>query len=72
MFFCATVPAYAVGFFAPVLLMSMGFNIKESFLLIAPPSVAAVRPSSILHILIHQLTLVSILGHLLLLLRLAR
>ncbi|KAL9712047.1 hypothetical protein Ac2012v2_005123 [Leucoagaricus gongylophorus] len=41
MYFCATVPAYAIGFFITVILRSMGWSIQQSLLLSAPPYVFA-------------------------------
>lgn len=41
MFLCSTAPAYTVGFFVSIILMSMGYNIQEALLLSAPPYVAA-------------------------------
>ncbi|KAG6833564.1 hypothetical protein H0H87_005215 [Tephrocybe sp. NHM501043] len=39
MFMCATMPAYAIGFFITIILASMGYNVRDSLLLSAPPSV---------------------------------
>ncbi|KZV82342.1 MFS general substrate transporter [Exidia glandulosa HHB12029] len=40
--FCATtVPSYAMSFFLPVILAGMGYNIRDTQLLAAPPYVAA-------------------------------
>lgn len=41
MYFCATVPAYAIGFFVTIILRSMGWSIQNSLLLSAPPYVFA-------------------------------
>jgi len=41
MFLCATTPAYAIGFFITIILASMGFNVRDSLLLSAPPNVFA-------------------------------
>ncbi|KAH8809657.1 high-affinity nicotinic acid transporter [Flagelloscypha sp. PMI_526] len=41
MFMCNTMPAYAVGFFVTVILKSMGWDDVHSFILSAPPYVAA-------------------------------
>jgi len=70
MFFAATVPAYAIGFFITVILMGMGYTMKEAFLLTAPPYIAAVRFHSF-HISDHSGSL-HMTGYFLLLLRLAR
>ncbi|KAG6887532.1 hypothetical protein C0995_014570 [Termitomyces sp. Mi166 len=43
MLLCATVPAYAIGFFVPIILSSMGYHLRDSLLLSAPPSLFAVR-----------------------------
>lgn len=40
-FLGATAPSYAIGFFITILLSGMGFSLMESFLLTAPPYVAA-------------------------------
>ncbi|KAG5718617.1 hypothetical protein E4T56_gene16579 [Termitomyces sp. T112] len=42
MMLCATVPAYAIGFFVPIILNSMGYHLRDSLLLSAPPSLFAV------------------------------
>ena len=44
MFLCSTMPAYAIGFFITILLNLMGYSLKMSFVLTAPPYVAAVSP----------------------------
>jgi len=41
MFMCATMPAYAIGFFVTIILAGMGYNIRDSLLLSAPPGVFA-------------------------------
>ncbi|RDB25238.1 putative transporter C11D3.18C [Hypsizygus marmoreus] len=41
MFMCATMPAYAIGFFITIILAGMGFSTRDSLLLSAPPSVFA-------------------------------
>ncbi|KAF5341749.1 hypothetical protein D9611_001465 [Ephemerocybe angulata] len=41
MFMSATMPAYAIGFFVVILLQGMGFSVRDSLLLTAPPYVAA-------------------------------
>ncbi|GLB37556.1 putative high-affinity nicotinic acid transporter [Lyophyllum shimeji] len=41
MFLCATTPAYAIGFFITIILASMGFNVRDSLLLSAPPNIFA-------------------------------
>ncbi|KXN87484.1 hypothetical protein AN958_08789, partial [Leucoagaricus sp. SymC.cos] len=41
MYFCAAVPAYAIGFFVTIILRSMGWSIQYSLLLSAPPYVFA-------------------------------
>ncbi|KAF8622741.1 hypothetical protein AX15_006831 [Amanita polypyramis BW_CC] len=41
MYFCATVPGFANGFFITIILKSMGWNIKDSMLLSAPPIIVA-------------------------------
>ncbi|KAF8070584.1 major facilitator superfamily domain-containing protein [Lyophyllum atratum] len=41
MFMCATMPAYAIGFFITIILASMGFSVRDSLLLSAPPNVFA-------------------------------
>ncbi|KAG6813545.1 hypothetical protein H0H92_009937 [Tricholoma furcatifolium] len=41
MFMCATMPAYAVGFFITIILSSMGYGVRDSLLLSAPPGVFA-------------------------------
>ncbi|EKM81127.1 hypothetical protein AGABI1DRAFT_56500 [Agaricus bisporus var. burnettii JB137-S8] len=41
MYFCATVPAYAIGFFVTIILRSMGWSIANSLLLTAPPYIFA-------------------------------
>ncbi|EAU83297.2 hypothetical protein CC1G_10738 [Coprinopsis cinerea okayama7 len=41
MFLASTMPAYAIGFFITILLMTMGFSITESLCLSAPPYIAA-------------------------------
>jgi len=43
MFLAATMPAYAIGFFITIILRGMGYNLRDSFLLTAPPYAAAVR-----------------------------
>jgi len=39
MFMCATMPAYAVGYFITIILASMGWGVRDSLLLTAPPAV---------------------------------
>ncbi|KAF9071629.1 major facilitator superfamily domain-containing protein [Rhodocollybia butyracea] len=41
MFMCATIPAYAIGFFVTIILSSMGWDLEHSLLLSAPPYVFA-------------------------------
>ncbi|KAF5380625.1 hypothetical protein D9615_004540 [Tricholomella constricta] len=41
MFLCATMPAYAIGFFVTIILSSMGYSVRDALLLSAPPSVFA-------------------------------
>ncbi|KAK0472550.1 high-affinity nicotinic acid transporter [Armillaria novae-zelandiae] len=41
MYLCVTVPAYAIGFFANLILAGMGWNVELSLLLTAPPYVFA-------------------------------
>ncbi|GAW00563.1 high-affinity nicotinic acid transporter [Lentinula edodes] len=41
MFLCATIPAYAIGFFITVILSGMGWNLEFALLLSAPPYVFA-------------------------------
>ncbi|KAF8339413.1 major facilitator superfamily domain-containing protein [Amanita rubescens] len=41
MYFCATVPGFANGFFITIILKSMGWNIRDSMLLSAPPFIVA-------------------------------
>jgi len=41
MFFCATVPAYAIGFFIVIILNGMGWSVTQSLLLTTPPYVFA-------------------------------
>ncbi|KAJ3975802.1 major facilitator superfamily domain-containing protein [Lentinula raphanica] len=41
MFMCATIPAYAIGFFVTVILSGMGWNLEFALLLSAPPYVFA-------------------------------
>ncbi|TFK73949.1 MFS general substrate transporter [Pluteus cervinus] len=41
MFMCATMPAYAIGFFVTIILAGMGWGIRDSLLLSAPPYVFA-------------------------------
>ncbi|PWN48402.1 MFS general substrate transporter [Violaceomyces palustris] len=41
-FMCATMPSYAFAYFLPVIFRGMGFNVRDSFLLIAPPYIFAV------------------------------
>lgn len=43
MFMASTMPAYALGFFITIILNGMGFSEETSFLLTAPPYVAAVN-----------------------------
>jgi len=40
-FLCSTMPAYAIGFFITIILRSMGFSAKMSFILTSPPFVVA-------------------------------
>ncbi|KAF8729463.1 hypothetical protein AX14_006080 [Amanita brunnescens Koide BX004] len=42
MYFCATIPGFANGIFITIILESMGWNIKDSMLLSAPPFIVAV------------------------------
>ncbi|KAJ8094891.1 hypothetical protein PM082_010106 [Marasmius tenuissimus] len=42
MFLAATTPAYAISFFSPVILSGMGWGIRDSLLLTAPPYIFAV------------------------------
>ncbi|KAF9049870.1 major facilitator superfamily domain-containing protein [Panaeolus papilionaceus] len=41
MFMCSTMPAYAIGFFITIILGTMGYDVKMSLLLTAPPYVFA-------------------------------
>ncbi|KAF9451529.1 MFS general substrate transporter [Macrolepiota fuliginosa MF-IS2] len=41
MYFCATIPAYAIGFFVTIILRSMGWSVTHSLLLSAPPYIFA-------------------------------
>ncbi|KAJ3737509.1 major facilitator superfamily domain-containing protein [Lentinula guzmanii] len=41
MFMCATIPAYAIGFFVTVILSGMGWNLELALLLSAPPYIFA-------------------------------
>ncbi|KAF8894002.1 major facilitator superfamily domain-containing protein [Infundibulicybe gibba] len=41
MFMCATMPAYAISYFIPIILASMGWGTQDSLLLSAPPFVFA-------------------------------
>ncbi|KAG6859955.1 hypothetical protein C0995_001273 [Termitomyces sp. Mi166 len=41
MLMCVTVPTYVSGYFAPIILASMGYNVRNSLLLSAPPGVIA-------------------------------
>ncbi|ESK97355.1 high-affinity nicotinic acid transporter [Moniliophthora roreri MCA 2997] len=41
MFLCATIPAYAIGLFVTIILSGMGWDVKHSLLLSAPPYVFA-------------------------------
>ncbi|KAG6877354.1 hypothetical protein C0993_008252 [Termitomyces sp. T159_Od127] len=42
MLMSATVPTYAIGFFVPIILSSMGYHVRDSLLLSAPPSLISV------------------------------
>lgn len=42
LFMCSTMPAYAFSYFLPVILRGMGYSVRDSQLLSAPPYVAAV------------------------------
>ncbi|KAK1229025.1 hypothetical protein PQX77_007926 [Marasmius sp. AFHP31] len=44
MFLAATTPAYAISFFSPVILSGMGWGVRDSLLLTAPPYIFAVGP----------------------------
>lgn len=46
MFMCSTMPAYAIGFFITIILGTMGYDVKMSLLLTAPPYVFAVSLSN--------------------------
>ncbi|KAG6901091.1 hypothetical protein C0995_000826, partial [Termitomyces sp. Mi166 len=41
MLFCAVIPNYVTGYFAPIILSSMGYKVRDSLLLSSPPGVLA-------------------------------
>ncbi|KAF8229045.1 MFS general substrate transporter [Tricholoma matsutake] len=41
MYLCATMPAYAIGFFVTIILRGMGWGVTDSLLLSAPPYIVA-------------------------------
>ncbi|TDL25014.1 MFS general substrate transporter [Rickenella mellea] len=41
LFMCATMPAYAYAYFFPIILRGMGFSVRDSQILSAPPGVTA-------------------------------